>query len=201
MRKVILTALLALLAAVPSFGRGDKVKYDADGWPIALERKPYFGYRFFIEGAYGMGMTIQTDPFSITLNKQLRYFNAGTTHGFQLGSVFFAGAGAEYMQLVGPAVDTSLPQREILAYGDLRFTFGGMFAGYLDLRPGVAYVWENRAWCFYTAAALGFDVARSFQLGLELNVLPLNIGKPSATPLDTLIGIRAGLSFGRGCRR
>ena len=200
MKKVFLLVLLALLA-VPVFGRGDKVKYDEDGWPIALEHKPYFGYRFFIEGAYGMGMNIQTDPFSITFNKQLRYFNAGTTHGFQLGSVFYLGAGAEYMQLVGPGVDAELPQREILAYGDLRFDFGGMFAGYLDLRPGVAYVWENKAWCLHTGMAIGFDIARSFQLGIEFNLLPLNIGKSSATPLDTLIGIRAGLSFGRGCRR
>ena len=163
MRKVILTALLALLAAVPSFGRGDKVKYDADGWPIALERKPYFGYRFFIEGAYGMGMTIQTDPFSITLNKQLRYFNAGTTHGFQLGSVFFAGAGAEYMQLVGPAVDTSLPQREILAYGYLRFTCGGMFAGYLDLRPGVASILLRRLASTSPAASSSVSSSMSFR--------------------------------------
>ena len=200
MKKVLFLMLFALVA-IPVFGKGDKVKYDEDGWPVAIERKPYFGYRFFLEGAYGMGMDIQTDPFSITLNKQLRYFNAGTTHGFQFGSVFFLGAGAQYMQLVGPGVDTELPQRDIIAYGDLRFTFGGMFAGYLDLRPGIAYVWETRGWCFSSAAAIGFDIARSFQIGLEVNLLPLNIGKETATPLDALVGIRAGLSFGRGCRR
>ncbi len=200
MKKLFVLMLLALLA-VPVFGRGDRTKYDADGWPIALEHRPYFGYRFFVEGAYGMGMSIKTDPFSITLEKQIRYFNAGTTHGFQLGSVFFAGVGAGYMQLVGSGIDHELPRREILAYGDLRFNFGGMFSGYLDLRPGVAYIWESKAWTLHTGMALGFDVARSFQLGLELNLLPLNIGKPSATPLDVLIGIRAGLSFGGGCRR
>ena len=197
MKKLLLTILMTV-CALPLLGKGG---VDEDGWPVALERKPYFGYRFFVEGAYGMGMNIQTQPFGIRFDTQRRYFNAGTTQGFQFGSLFYLGAGASYMQLLGETVDKELPFRQITAYGDLRFTFGGMFAAYVDLRPGIGYLWESKAWCFSTGAGIGFDVARSFQVGVEINLLPLNIGKESATPMDTLVGIHAGLSFGRGCRR
>ena len=195
MRKWILIAA-TLLLSLPVFAQRME-----DGWPVAIERKPFTGYRFFVEGAYGIGMDIQTHPFGIRFNTDRRYFNAGTTQGYQLGSLFFLGLGASYMQLVGESVDKELPHHQITAYGDFRFTFGRMFAAYLDLRPGVAFLWEGKSWEFATTGGLGFDIARSFQLGLEVNLLPLRIGKENATPMDTLIGIHAGLSFGHGCRR
>ena len=131
-----------------------------DGWPVAIERKPFTGYRFFVEGAYGIGMDIQTHPFGIRFNTDRRYFNAGTTQGYQLGSLFFLGLGASYMQLVGESVDKELPHHQITAYGDFRFTFGRMFAAYLDLRPGVAFLWEGKSWEFATTGGLDFDIAR-----------------------------------------
>ena len=155
---------------------------------------------FFMAGEL-MNISGVTDKIIKMAKALVGHFKGGLAQVNIVASVFFAGVGAGYMQLVGSGIDHELPRREILADGDLRFNFGGMFSGYLDLRPGVAYIWESKAWTLHTGMALGFDVARSFQLGLELNLLPLNIGKPSATPLDTLIGIRAGLSFGGGCRR
>ena len=200
MKRQLLVLLALMLLAVPAFAGGDKVKYDEDGWPLAIERS-YFGYRFFLEGSYGMGMNIKTHPFCVQLNKPLRYFTAGTIHGFQLGRVLYVGGGADYMQLTGEAVDKEQPYRAITAFGDLRLNFGGTFGGYLDLRPGGAYLWGAKRWCFYSGVGIGFDIARSFQLGLQLNLLPLNLGTERATPMDALIGIHAGLSFGHGCRK
>ena len=195
MKRILLAACLFMLT-LPLWGRG----FD-EGFDIPA-RRSYFGYRFFIEGAYGLGMNIQTHPFTIAMNTPLRYFNAGTVQGIQVGSVFYTGAGVSYLQLIGDGVDPEQPIRHITPFVDFRFTFGGVFAAYLDLRPGVAFLWENKSWNFSACGGFGLDIARSFQLGFELNFLPLNIGKEDrATQMDALIGIHAGLSFGRDCKK
>jgi len=196
--KKIAAWLLLLFACIPALAWGGD-----DDWPSSsvFNRRSYFGYRFFVEGGYGMGMNIKTQPFGIGFQPALRYFDAGTTQGFQFGSLFYLGAGVSYLQLVGDAVEAEQPIRQITPYADLRFTFGSVFAAYLDLRPGMSYLLENKSWAFSSSVGFGFDIARSFQLGLELNLLPLNIGTDHTTQMDALVGVHAGLSFGGGCRR
>ena len=200
MKKYLVIASLLLLA-VPVFGRGgDNLKYDDQGWPIAVGRS-YFGYRFFVEGSYGMAMLIGSEPFSISFDKQLRYFDVGTSHGYQLGKIFYFGAGVSYLQLDGENVDKNLPFRRITAFGDIRFTFGGGFSGFLDLRPGAAYLWGTKTVTLSTEFGIGFDIARWFQLGLYANLLPLNFKTDHTTQMDALLGLRASVSFGRGNRK
>ena len=123
--KKIAAWLLLLFACIPALAWGGD-----DDWPSSsvFNRRSYFGYRFFVEGGYGMGMNIKTQPFGIGFQPALRYFDAGTTQGFQFGSLFYLGAGVSYLQLVGDAVEAEQPIRQITPYADLRFTFGSVFA-------------------------------------------------------------------------
>jgi hypothetical protein len=198
--KKFLVSLSLLLLAVSAFAGSDKVKYDEQGWPVAVGR-PYYGYRFFVEGSYGMAMLVGSHPFSIAFDKQLRFFDAGTSHGFQFGKIFYVGTGASYLQLDGENVDRNLPFRRITVFGDLRFTFGGGFSGFLDLRPGAAYLWGTKTVTLSTEFGIGFDIARWFQLGLYANLLPLNFNTDHTTQMDALLGLRASVSFGQGNRK
>ena len=200
MQKLVAIIAAALLS-LPLFARGGE---GDDGWSVGdiPARRQYSGYRFFIEGAYGMGATIDTHPFSFTLNKPLRYFQVGTVHGYSLGSVVFLGAGTSYLQLIGSAVDEEQPKRESVTFADIRLTFGNAFAFYIDMRPGLSImIQRGPSWQFSAGLGFGLDIVRSFHLGLEINTLPLNIGTDRASQMDLLLGIHAGLSFGGGCRR